>query len=157
MMTMANMDTSVRSALAAMTSEAGTVALNVAPVRVPDHENAALVYLKAFDTLTEPAIFAEIEDESGDFDKNLAAKINSVRDALAARQATLALLRRGAAMQNCRFDRDYSRPSISMLLPEIQLLRNASRLLRYDARLKLLDGDRQGFATNHRFDRDCDS
>lgn len=47
---------------------------------------------------------------------------------------TLEILRQAAARPTCRFIRDYSRPSVDMLLPEIQFFRNAARILSVSAR-----------------------
>ena len=47
---------------------------------------------------------------------------------------TLEILRQAAARPTCRFIRDYSRPSVDMLLPEIQIVRNAARILSVSAR-----------------------
>jgi hypothetical protein len=148
MMTMGNVDTAVRSALAATTTEAGTIALSMAPPRISDQQNAALVYLKAFEALEEPALFDEIEKTEGNFETNVAERIDAVRDALRDQQLALRLLRRAAAMPDCRFERDYARPSISMLLPEMQFMRSGALLLRYDIRIKLADRDVSGALEN---------
>ncbi len=50
---------------------------------------------------------------------------------------TLEILRQAAARPTCRFIRDYSRPSVDMLLPEIQFFRNAARILAVSARHQL--------------------
>ncbi|MFM7138418.1 MAG: hypothetical protein ACKO1M_15355, partial [Planctomycetota bacterium] len=55
--------------------------------------------------------------------------------------ATLDLLRRATDKPSCRFDRDWSRPSIDMLLPEVQEMRRAARLLMLSARRAAADGD----------------
>ncbi|MFM1995871.1 MAG: hypothetical protein RLZZ111_258, partial [Planctomycetota bacterium] len=54
---------------------------------------------------------------------------------------TLDLLRRAADKPVCRFVRDWSRPSISLMLPEMQNLRQAARLLALAARREAADGD----------------
>jgi hypothetical protein len=62
--------------------------------------------------------------------------------ALLARHAdTLDLIRRAADKNACRFDRDWSRPSISTLLPEIQGIREEAGLLALAARRAAADGD----------------
>lgn len=61
-----------------------------------------------------------------------------------ARQApALALYRQAAAKAGCYFDRDYGRPTIAMLLPELYLLRQGARLLALDAICSAADGDRE--------------
>ncbi len=50
-MTFWNLDLAARQQLAALRDEAGKVALSVAPPRVPDRDNAALVYQRAFEAM----------------------------------------------------------------------------------------------------------
>ena len=54
---------------------------------------------------------------------------------------TLDLLRQAAARPICRFTRDYTRPSVDMLIPEIQFLRNAARILAVSARYEASRGE----------------
>ena len=54
---------------------------------------------------------------------------------------TLDLLRQAAARPICRFTRDYPRPSVDMLIPEIQFLRNAARILAVSARYEASRGE----------------
>ena len=54
---------------------------------------------------------------------------------------TLDLLRQAAARPICRFTRDYTRPSVDMVIPEIQFLRNAARILAVSARYKASRGE----------------
>jgi hypothetical protein len=138
-LTVSNMDSAVRGALAATTSEAGSVALNVAPLRVADEENAATVYYKAFQTLDQPQVLDQIAEQSGEYETNFKARIGEVRRALDKQRLNIGLIRRAASLPACRFDRDYARPSISMLLPEIQGLRTAARLLSAEARVKVYE------------------
>ncbi|MCX7412263.1 MAG: hypothetical protein NTW36_02325 [Planctomycetia bacterium] len=65
----------------------------------------------------------------------------AVTDLLARHAATLDLIRRAADRDTCRFQRDWTRPSIDMLLPEMQSLRTAARLLVLDARREAADGN----------------
>jgi hypothetical protein len=53
-------------------------------------------------------------------------------------------LRQAAAKPGCFFDRDYARPSIEMLLPELQPIRSAALLLRLDAICRASDKDYRG-------------
>ena len=50
-MTFWNLDSAARQQLAGLRVEAGAVALSVAPPRVPDRDNAALVYQRAFEAM----------------------------------------------------------------------------------------------------------
>ena len=49
MMTYWNLDLAAREQLATLRADAGRLALSVAPARVPDADNAALIYEQAFD------------------------------------------------------------------------------------------------------------
>jgi hypothetical protein len=142
MMTVANMDTAVRGALSAATTEAGTIALNTAPPRVPDHQNAALVYLKAFEYLEKLPDLRSLEVTAEDIDVMAASQMDALRASLAQQPLVLHLIRRAASISDCRFDRDYARPSILLLLPEIQSLSRAARYLRLAVQIEVADGDR---------------
>ena len=50
-MTFWSLDAAVKRQLIAVRAEAGTLALSVAPLRVPDAQNAALVYQDAFEVM----------------------------------------------------------------------------------------------------------
>jgi hypothetical protein len=112
---------------------------NLPPV-VADADNAAPLYLQAFREVdAESARNAEsspLQDPAG-------ADIGSqaVTDLLARHRGTLDLLRRAADRDTCRFTRDWTRPSVGMVLPELQSLRTAARLLSLAARREAADGD----------------
>jgi hypothetical protein len=63
-----------------------------------------------------------------------------VGDVLKRQAPLIDLIRRGTAREECRFDRDWSRPTISMLLPETQEMRHLARLLALSARRQAVDG-----------------
>jgi hypothetical protein len=112
------------------------------PVPAPD-DNAALLYRRAFAAIGSDATLSSDESPVADA---LAADPASpeVAELLARHAATLDLLRRAAAKPDCRFDRDWSRPSFDMLLPELQEMRQAARLLALSARKAAADGDGAG-------------
>ena len=144
-MTFWNLDLAARQQLAALRVEAGAVALSVAPPRVPDRDNAALVYQRAFEAMGR-------EDEADDsvpgawqWDEasrkawedawkqwDTTQKIDfdvhdpALRKFLSRQAAALKLLRQAAVLPGCYFERDYGRPSISMPLPEMRPLRGAA-------------------------------
>jgi len=66
---------------------------------------------------------------------------SAVTDMLARHAGTLDLLRRAADRDTCRFQRDWTRPSFDMLLPETQSMRTAARLLVLAARREAADGN----------------
>ena len=54
------------------------------------------------------------------------------------------MLRQAAAKPGCSFDRDYGRPSIMMMLPELSPMRDAARLLALEALARASDKDYRG-------------
>jgi hypothetical protein len=146
LMTFWNLDLAARQWLAAHQAEAGALALSVAPARIPDRENAALVYQQAFEAMGPEESWSKgwdqkwdkwLEGETTDFD----AQEPKLREFLKQQTSALVLLRQAAREPGCYFDRDYGRPSVDMLLPELSHLRTAARLLALDARCKAANGD----------------
>jgi hypothetical protein len=159
-MTFWNLDLAAKQQLAALRVEAGAVALSVAPPRVADRDNAALVYQRAFEAMGR-------EDQADDsvpggwqWDEasrkawedswtkwETTGKIEfdahdpALRRFLARQAPALKLLWQAAAMPGCYFERDYGRLSISMPLPELRPLRRGGRLLALDAIASAADGN----------------
>ena len=139
-MTFWNMDLAMQNRLEAVCSQAGALALSVAPARVPDAENAAPIYREAFIVMNQAGDRPPEWDEEWTawIRQDDAAALNPADPTLLAylktQEPALALLREAAAMSGCYFDRDYGRPSISMLLPELGHFRNAAYLLALSAR-----------------------
>ena len=141
-----NMDLTARMSLAAIRTEAGARALALAPPRIVDRDNAALVYEKAFNTMDKgdalPKEWSETWSNWADdpqkpgFDSDSAA----LRAFMKRQEPAIAFLRRAAAMPDCSFERNWAAPGFDMLLPELSDLRHAARLLVVDARLKAADG-----------------
>jgi hypothetical protein len=159
-MTFWNLDLAARQQLAGLRVEAGAVALSVAPPRVPDRDNAALVYQRAFEAMgredqaddSVPGAWQWDEasrkaweetwtkwETTGKIEFN--AHDPALRQFLAREAPALKLLRQAAAMPGCYFERDYGRPSISMPLPELLPLRRGARLLALDAIYSAADGN----------------
>jgi hypothetical protein len=144
-----NLDLAVRQRMATLRAEAGALALSVAPPRPPDRDNAAMLYEQAFQAMGDPASWSKAYEEkwskwlepgAAGFD----AKDPELRAFLKRQAAALALLHEAADKPGCYFEREYGRPSFSMLLPELQKIREAARLLAFDARSKAADGDLRG-------------
>lgn len=139
-MTFWNMDLAMQNRLEAVRSQAGALALSVAPARVPDADNAAPIYREAFIVMNQAGDRPPEWDEEWTawIRQDDAAALNPADPALLAYLKTqepgLALLREAAGMSGCYFNRDYGRPSISMLLPELSHFRNAAYLLALSAR-----------------------
>jgi hypothetical protein len=112
---------------------------NILPV-VPDSQNAAPLYRQAFAALDADAALKS--DESPLTKATTIDVANpAVTDLLARHAATLDLIRRAADRDTCRFQRDWTRPSIDMLLPELQSLRAVARLLALKTRREVADGN----------------
>ncbi|HEY2584644.1 MAG TPA: hypothetical protein VGI81_02640 [Tepidisphaeraceae bacterium] len=138
-MTLWNMDLAVRAEAANLRTEAGALLLSVAPPQVEDDRNAAVLYEKAFARMQADKTLSDagspLEADRPDL------RGPSVAQLLARHAATLRLLREATAMPVCRFEHDYARPSITMLLPELSRIRSAGRLLSLDARHASATGD----------------
>jgi hypothetical protein len=134
-MTLWNMDLEVRGKAAAVRTEAGALLLAVVPPQLPDEQNAATLYEKAFARLKADPDRKDpqnpLEADSVD------PKSPEIGKFLARHDLTLKFLREAAALPVCRFDHDYAQPSISMLLPELNWCRMAALLLQLDARHQL--------------------
>jgi hypothetical protein len=98
------------------------------PPAVPDAENAAPLYREAFARLDTDAA---VQGADGPLARGAAADVTSAAtgDLLRRHAATLDLLRAAADRDTCRFERDWTRPSFDMILPEMQSIRSAARLL----------------------------
>ncbi len=139
-----NLDLAARQWLAAHRAEAGALALSVAPPRVPDRENAALIYQRAFEAMGPLDSWREDWDEkwsewaSGEtpFDP----KEPRLREFLQRQTSVLALLRRAAEKPGCYFDRNYGRPRPDFHVSEVQHMMMASRLLALQSRCTAADG-----------------
>jgi hypothetical protein len=110
------------------------------PPAVPDMQNAAPPYKQAI-----AALDADPTATSDESPLTKATTIDlanpAVIDLLARHAATLALIRRAADRDTCRFQRDWTRPSYEMLLPELQSLRHVARLLVLETRREAADGN----------------
>lgn len=161
MMTFWNLDIAARQQLATLGTEAGAMALSVAPPRLPDRDNAAVVYRQAFEAMG--GRYNEYCRDSWRWEKQWetawekiwtrrqqSGNINfdlhdpELRRFLKRQSPTLALLREAAAKPGCCFDREYGRPSIAMSLPEVGPLRTGARLLALNAICRAADGDHRG-------------
>ncbi len=120
--------------------EAGQLMQANMPPVVPEQQNATPLYQQAF-----AALDADPASKDQDSPLTTATTIDvaspAVIDLLARHAATLDLIRRAADRDTCRFQRDWTRPSLGMLLPELQSLRAVARLLVLDARREAADGN----------------
>lgn len=149
LMTFWNLDVAVRQRLSALRVEAGALALSVAPPKIPDPDNAAIVYEQVFELMGPEKDWKKRRDakwdewlkpDNADFDPG----DQELRQFLADQAPALALLRQVVDKPGCYFQRDYGRPRMTTLLPEIARIRDAAKLLALDARVKAADGDVRG-------------
>jgi hypothetical protein len=120
--------------------EAGQLMQTNMPPVVPEQQNAAPLYQQAIAALD--ADRAVTEENSPLTTATMIDVANpAVTETLARHAATLDLIRRAADRDTCRFQRDWTRPSFDMLLPEMQSLRNAARLLVLETRREAVDGN----------------
>ncbi len=148
-MTFWNMDLAARQQLDALRGEAGALALSVAPARVLDRDNAAILYERAFDGLFSTDSKSDPPHEQWDAWTGPDASTVDPNDAelrqfLQRNAGRIALLHKAASKPGCYFEHDYSWPTIDMLLPEVSPMRDGARLLALDARVKAADGDTAG-------------
>jgi hypothetical protein len=114
------------------------IAASMPPAPAAD-DDAAPLYQRA-----SAAIEADkaVSGEKSPLADPLAADVAAVdvSEILARHAATLELVRRAADKPACRFVRDWSRPSLDMLLPEFSSMRKGGKLLALDARCEVASG-----------------
>lgn len=120
--------------------EAAQMMAAALPTAPATDDNAAPLYQRAFAALAADKHLGEPESPTMN-PLTADAASGEVTAILERHAATLDLLRRASDKPGCQFDRDWSQPSIDMLLPEIQEMRQAARLLTLAARRAAADGD----------------
>jgi len=118
--------------------EAAQIMESNLPPPVADADNAATLYHQVLPLIDAEPAFKD--DKSPLVDRTFDSASPVVAEVLSRHRATLDVIRRAADRDVCRFHRDWTRPSIAMLLPELQSLRLAARLLALAARREAADG-----------------
>jgi hypothetical protein len=111
------------------------------PPTVPDSQNAAPLYEQACGSLRADPAAAKEPDSLLRASETIDPFSPAATELLARHTATLDLLRRAADRDTCRFQKDWTRPSIDMAFPELQALVFAARLLSLEARREAADGN----------------
>jgi len=111
------------------------------PPAVPDSQNAAPLYEQACTALRADPNAAKGPDSLLRASETIDAFSPAATQLLAHHAATLDLLRRAADRDTCRFQKDWTRPSLDMAFPEEQALVFAARLLSLKARREAADGN----------------
>jgi hypothetical protein len=132
------LDNAVAAEARAMRVEAAAMMQAALPPAVADSENAAKLYEQAAATMAEDTKIWAADAPINRVNPEVAGA--AVTDLLSRHAATLDTIRRAADRDNCRFTRDWTRPSIDMLLPELQSLRLAGRFLALAARRAAAEG-----------------
>jgi hypothetical protein len=112
------------------------------PPAVADADNAATLYHQVLAVIEAEPSFKD--DASPVRDRTVDITSPRVAEVLTRHRSTLDVIRRATDLDVCRFPRDWTRPSIGMLLPELQSLREAARLLALAARREAADGNLPG-------------
>jgi hypothetical protein len=139
--TLSNLELAVGLQIAAARAEAGEVLLAVTPPRVPDKDNAAPLYRKAFAALApapRETFFQEHFRIRADVKAvRQALRSRELKEFLAAQQEGLTLLRQAAEMPGCSFERSYQQladtPRSYRDLPELTQMSYANVVLSLSA------------------------
>lgn len=129
-----NLDLSVRQEMASLRTEAGALALSLAPPPVPDSQNAALLYRQAWATLDSwdeagnkwgSQVSEWLKPEKRPFNPGDPAMLAFLQK----RQPVVELLRQAAERTSCNFGFQYNPPSIRMVLPDLAQIFPLTNLL----------------------------
>jgi hypothetical protein len=132
------LDNAVAAEARAMRVEAAAMMQAAVPPAVADSENAAKLYEQAAATMAADPACRAADSPMNSVNPEVAGA--PVTDLLSRHAAALDTIRRAADRNDCRFTRDWTRPSIDMLLPEIQSLRQSGRFLALAARRAAAEG-----------------
>lgn len=132
------LDNAVAAEARAMRVEAAAIMQAALPPAVADAENAAILHAQAAAALAAAPDLTAADGPLGQTDPDVASP--AVGAILARHAGLLDTIRRAADMPACRFPRDWTRPSLDMLLAEVQGCRGEGRLLALAARHEAATG-----------------
>lgn len=132
------LDNAVAAEARAMRVEAAAIMQAALPPAVADAENAAILHTQAAAALAAATDLSAADGPLGQTDPDVASP--AVGALLARHAGLLDTIRRAADMPACRLPRDWTRPSIDMLLAEVQGCRGEGRLLALAARHEAATG-----------------
>lgn len=133
------LDNAVAAEARAMRVEAAVMMQAALPPVVPDADRAARLHGQAAAAIAAHPSLKSADGplfrmrRPGDADA-------AMREVFAQHTATIETVRRAADIEGCRFRRDWTRPSVEMIIPEINSLRVEARLLSFAARMEAADG-----------------
>jgi len=131
------LDNAVAAEARAMRVEAAAIMQAALPPAVADAENAAILHTQAAAAL---AAAPDLTAADGPLETDPDVASPAVGALLARHAGLLDTIRRAADRPACRFPRDWTRPSIDMLLAEVQGCRTEGRLLALAARHEAAEG-----------------
>ena len=132
------LDNAVAAEARAMRVEAAAMMQAALPPAPADADNAARLHAQAAAAI---AVAPELTAADGPInDRTTDVTSTAVGDLLARHSALLDTIRRAADLPGCRFPRDWTRPSLDMLLPEVQAARTEARFLALAARREAAEG-----------------
>ena len=132
------LDNAVAAEARAMRVEAAEMMQAALPPAPVDAENAARLHLQAGAAIAAAPDLTAADGPLADPQFDIASP--AVGDLLTRHAALVDTIRRAADMPGCRFARDWARPSIEMLLPEMQAMRTEARILALAARRGSFEG-----------------
>ena len=132
------LDNAVAAEARAMRVEAAEMMQAALPPAPVDAENAARLHLQAGAAIAAAPDLTAADGPLADPQFDIASP--AVGDLLTHHAALVDTIRRAADMPGCRFARDWARPSIEMLLPEMQAMRTEARILALAARRGSFEG-----------------
>jgi hypothetical protein len=132
------LDNAVAAEARAMRVEAAAMMQAALPPAPVDAENAARLHLQAGAAIAAAPDLTAADGPLADPQFDIASP--AVGDLLSRHAALVDTIRRAADMPGCRFARDWARPSIEMLLPEMQAMRTEARILALAARRGSFEG-----------------
>jgi hypothetical protein len=132
------LDNAVAAEARAMRVEAAAMMQAALPPAPVDAENAARLHLQAGAAIAAAPDLTAADGPLADPQFDIASP--AVGDLLTHHAALVDTIRRAADMPGCRFARDWARPSIEMLLPEMQAMRTEARILALAARRGSFEG-----------------
>ncbi|MBI5725769.1 MAG: hypothetical protein HZA50_17550 [Planctomycetes bacterium] len=141
-----NLDLAVRQEIAALRVEAGAIASSLAPPRIPESQNAAVLYRQAWDILDarkdtpekkwSVVVVKWLEPTKGEFKPD----DEQMLDFLRKQGPVIDLLHKAAELPGCNFEIQYNPYPVGLVLPQLGNMRSLSRLLCLSSRVAAHQG-----------------
>ena len=141
--TLLTLDSGITARALGMKAEAVELIQANLPPAVTDTVNAAPLYQAAFTILEADRLLIGQDSPLG-MSSTVDVQDAAVAELTTRHSETLSLLDGAASRDVCRFTRDWTRTSLDMVLPEMQTMRQAARLVQLAARRKVAAGDVAG-------------